>query len=375
VAETWTRQLARWSDAGLIDDDTAARIRAFEEGRQDSGRLRWTIWIALLFGALTIGAGTLLFVSAHWDSLSPSTQFALAVSLVALFHAGGAATSDRFPAMSTALHALGTVALGAGIYLAGQTFNLDEHWPGGVMLWALGAALAWAVLRSWPQTAAAALLVPAWLVAEWTVAIHDPWLHAGFRVSAAGIFLLALAYFTNVRSETFGSGRRTLLWLGGIGVAWSAGALAFASEAVPYQVQALSTSLRIVGWAAAVGIPFVAAILFRRADVWPNVVATVWTLALFKLRPLAGDVSMYLWWALGATALAAWGVRERRTERINMGAAIFAATVLVFYFSTVMDKLGRSASLIALGVLFLGGGWTIERARRRLVLQTRGGLA
>ncbi len=37
-----------------------------------------------------------------------------------------------------------------------------------------------------------------------------------------------------------------------------------------------------------------------------------------------------------------------------------------------MDKLGRSASLIGLGVLFLAGGWALEQMRRRLVLQAKG---
>jgi hypothetical protein len=55
-----------------------------------------------------------------------------------------------------------------------------------------------------------------------------------------------------------------------------------------------------------------------------------------------------------------------------MGAAFFAATVLTFYFSEVMDKLGRSASLVGLGVLFLAGGWGLERLRRQLVLKARG---
>jgi uncharacterized membrane protein len=44
--------------------------------------------VALAFGAVLIGAGVLLFVSAHWDSLS----------------------------------------------LAGQIFNLSEHWPSAILL-------------------------------------------------------------------------------------------------------------------------------------------------------------------------------------------------------------------------------------------------
>jgi hypothetical protein len=55
-----------------------------------------------------------------------------------------------------------------------------------------------------------------------------------------------------------------------------------------------------------------------------------------------------------------------------MGAVIFAATVLAFYFSQVMDKLGRSLSLVGLGILFLAGGWALDRLRRRLVNLAQG---
>jgi uncharacterized membrane protein len=72
-------------------------------------------------------------------------------------------------------------------------------------------------------------------------------------------------------------------------------------------------------------------------------------------------------WAIGSIGLIAWGLHEARKERINLGVAGFALTVLAFYFSTVMDKLGRSASLIGMGLLFLLGGWLLEKTRRRLV--------
>jgi len=68
-----------------------------------------------------------------------------------------------------------------------------------------------------------------------------------------------------------------------------------------------------------------------------------------------------------------WGLLERRRERINLGVAGFALTVIIFYFSDVMDKLGRSTSLIGLGVLFLFGGWVLERTRRQLVARVAGG--
>jgi uncharacterized membrane protein len=82
-------------------------------------------------------------------------------------------------------------------------------------------------------------------------------------------------------------------------------------------------------------------------------------------------VAPYLWCAVLAVGVIAWGVLDRRAERINLGIAGFALTVLVFYFSDVMDKLSRSASLIVLGLLFLGGGYLLEQTRRRLVATVR----
>jgi hypothetical protein len=131
----------------------------------------------------------------------------------------------------------------------------------------------------------------------------------------------------------------------------------------------ISTTLRVVGWAVALALPFLLAVILRGSAAWPNAVAIAWVLVLINLRPLIGEWSVYLWWAVGAIGLAAWGVNEARSERINFGAAIFALTILAFYFSQVMDKLGRSASLVGFGLLFLAGGWSLERARRLLVLQ------
>jgi len=45
----------------------------------------------------------------------------------------------------------------------------------------------------------------------------------------------------------------------------------------------------------------------------------------------------------------------------------FGATVTWFYFSNIFDKFGRSLRLIGLGVLFLAGGWALEKTRRGLL--------
>src|ERR1019366_3532462 len=113
---------------------------------------------------LLLASGVLLFVSAHWDDLSAGQRMALVLLMVAVFHVGGAVAAGHFEALSVALHTIGTVALGAGIALAGQIFNLSEHWPAAVLLWAAGAALAWALLKHWTQAALMAILFPYWLL-------------------------------------------------------------------------------------------------------------------------------------------------------------------------------------------------------------------
>ena len=377
MAEGLTTLITRWTAGGILDEETASRIQTFELERAGSTRLRWPMWVALAFGALMLGAGVLLFVSAHWDMLSPQERFGLVMLLVAVFHLAGASVAERFRGMATSLHAVGTVALGAGIFLAGQIFNLSGHWPGSLMLWALGAAIGWALLRDGPQMALAALLAPAWLTSEWLVAGDTRFYAAGWHVAACGSFLLALTYFTARRDELTTLQRQALLWLGGISLLPAALSLALATSrfsnfGVPAPMP-LSMNLQMVGWTVALGLPVTVAVALRRLAAWPNLLAVLWVLALINL-PSSG-IHLYLWWALGATALAWWGCSEMRSERINMGAAIFACTVLSFYFSQVMDKLGRSASLVGLGILFLVGGWALNRVRRNLVLQTRGGQA
>jgi hypothetical protein len=375
VAGDLSQRLVEWTRAGVIDVQTADRIRAFEQQRSGSTRMRWPVLIAIAFGSLTVGAGVLLFVSAHWDAMSPQSRFALVILLVSIFHVAGAFVADRFPAMGSALHAIGTVALGAGIFLAGQIFNLDEHWPGGVMLWAAGAAVAAALLKDVPQTALVAVLAPAWLAAEWYVAAGTLRAPNSDSVLTAGLFLLALAYFTSVGHERSGGRTRALLWIGGMALLPLALGLAVATDEeflYPGRPE-VAKALMGIGWMLAFGIPIAVAGLLRKQEAWPILIAAAWVAVLvLVIGPLVNDTAIYAWWAVGAIGLVAWGVLDSRPERVNLGAAMFAATVLAFYFSHVMDKLGRSVSLIGLGVLFLMGGWALERVRRQLVHQARG---
>ena len=62
-----------------------------------------------------------------------------------------------------------------------------------------------------------------------------------------------------------------------------------------------------------------------------------------------------------------WGVTQASRGLVNLGIVFFGATVAWFYFSDLFDKMGRSLGLIGLGVLFLAGGWVLEKTRRGLL--------
>jgi hypothetical protein len=62
-----------------------------------------------------------------------------------------------------------------------------------------------------------------------------------------------------------------------------------------------------------------------------------------------------------------WGLRQQQRLVVNIGVLGFALSITGFYFSSIFDKLGRSLGLIGMGVLFIGGGWFLERTRRRLL--------
>lgn len=365
-------QLDQWMEAALIDSTTAEKILQFEQ-TGGSRKLRWPVVVAITFGVLMLCAGVLLFVAAHWDQLSPTQRLLLVLSMVASFHVAGAVSGTKVPSLAIALHAAGTVALGAGIFLAGQIFNLAAHWPAGLLLWALGAALAWLILRQWPQAAFAALLIPWWLAGEWDVATSH--FSGAWSIAAQGLLLLAIFYLTTPYKQAGKHLRLALIWIGGFSVIPLVGDVIATADSSHWWFWRgpslpLPLSMVVLGYSVAyLPILLLTFITRKKGALW-MLSAALWVaiLAVLSGEPHFYDQPwLYLWATAGAFALCLWGVRENRRLLINYGTAIFAITLIGFYFSQVLDKLGRSVGLITLGVLFLGGGWLLHRLRTGLI--------
>ena len=95
---------------------------------------------------------------------------------------------------------MGTISTGAAIALVGQIFNIQDHWPAAVLLWALAAFAGWTLLRDQAQQILALLLVPAWIFSE-----------LGFRTSGHigdGVYMGRLCFVWAILYLTFFLGSR-----------------------------------------------------------------------------------------------------------------------------------------------------------------------
>ena len=377
--QAYEQYLSRWRTAGLLDDFTADAIRHYESAQATPAGRRWQVVIALLLGGILLGAGVLLFVAAHWDDVSPIGRLSLVLGLLALFHVVGIATRERFSGFATTMHALGTVASGAAIALVGQIFNMQEHWPAAVMLWALCAAAGWWLLGDQFQQTLTLLLVPAWIVCEWSYRadVYNGSEVYLFRMIAVIAAVYLTAFLRSRRRAVFGI-------LFGVSALALVVATVFLSSGWEWRYGlpnwgAVPIGLRLAAYGVMLLALGLAWILERRALLPASVVSAMalilpWlhTIIHEGMRPYTWNrpepmVSMYAVVAFTCVFLAWWGVQQASKAIVNYGIAAFALTVMWFYFSDIMGKLDRSLGLILLGVLFLAGGWALEHTRRPLV--------
>jgi hypothetical protein len=354
--------------------------------------------------------------------------------MVSFFHLGGSWARKRFRVLSTALHAVGTLSTGAAIYLVGQIFNIEEHWPAAVLMWALAALAGWILLHDEAQQTLTLLLFPAWLLSEFSYYAEG---HIGENVYA-GRFLVvwAVLYLTFF----IGSKRKIVhgILFAVAAIAGTAGAGALLQGWRSWGDQSyLSLGLRTWGWVFIAAIPLffavfkifksvipvAAAICFSIALPWcqrtwtqnydygvvhgssvhdePSLAAyaliaafsifiiwwgfrhlsntlvgmgVVWFAVaafVFSFSNIFGDFSRVLISQIleagAAIFVVWWGVHLASKVLVNLGIVGFAIVVGWFYYSDIFDKFGRSLGLIGLGVLFLAGGWVLEKWRRKLL--------
>lgn len=369
--------LSRWIFAGIIDKSLADRIQVFESEQKKPAGLRWQRIVALILGAILLTCGVVLFVSAHWDQLSPSARFTLVLAMISIFHLGGAISRESFRGFSTALHAVGTVSTGAAIALVGQIFNIQEHWPAAILLWAITALAGWALLHDEAQQTLTLLLFPAWLICELS--------YSGEGYIGGDVYLgrMLIVWATLFLTIFLGSSRKAvpgiLFAAAAIGGLIGTDLMFWSWHSWVGHSAFLPLSARVWDWGVIAAIPLFIALFRRRESLVPVAAAILFGLILpwcHSLRwtqsgaPIDSDSPNLAGFALAAAFaifLSWWGVRNGSRALVNLGIVAFAIDVIFFYFSDLFDKMGRSLGLIGLGILFLAGGWALEKTRRRVL--------
>lgn len=386
--------LERWTEHGVINESTAARIREFEGVPREPGNAsseepaadgattrrllgedRVVLALALMGGVL-VAAGVGAFLFERWASIPVAGRVAILVGTPVAAAAGGARLREPSPRTAHGLWLLAALFTGVTLFrLAELAAAVDV---GAARPWLLAAWMAVAVaiaagLDSRPIGGAGAVLGGAAVVAA--------------TAPAEFVLLLGcyggLVYAAGLGSGGLGPGAaggteaplprvtETFRWVGG---AFSVSAV-IPIVAVGSPPEELSAGTAALAAAAVVA----AAVAVRRAGTdrtaryaavpavaAPAVAVTVWGVA-GRVGDLAGSVV-----ALGALlafvmSLVVGAVGLREPAPANVAALGFVLGVLAFLVGPVGDAISGSLALVVAGAVLLAAGLGAERGRRAVL--------
>ncbi|TPV96061.1 MAG: DUF2157 domain-containing protein [Myxococcales bacterium FL481] len=377
------RRLQAWTQAGIIDGQTAARIAAFERGRRGPGAFA----VVAILGAVSIGVGCIALVAANWDAIAGRVKLGVALALLAGL---GVATDwarrrTRPVAADTIVAALYLLTL-ASLALVGQVYQLDSPtwvsllaWSFGTAplmrlgqgrpvayLWVLGLVVSYAVAVGPVGSELAAMLDPAlvWSVVVALIGVgpivfqtagvtlaryasQRPKAEAFVATSAAawvvGAAVSTFVWYAEVDPPDVGTARRIAAgYMLVAAVAWAGRSRLWVSPSDRrYHLQVVGFVMVMLG----------AGLCLSRDD-WPVVGA------LSQLGLLAG-------WAKAAY--------DRGRSRLFGGlTALVALRVIVIYFEVFGSLLNTGLGLVSGGLLTLGLAYGWHRFRPKLPQSTRG---
>ena len=374
-------KLDAWREAGLIDAETAARIRAWEaEHTRPLG-----LWAAIGIAALAIGLGLMSLVAANWEAipggLRLAIHFALLLAGAALLWIKERDWTARQPVLQeAALFVFGVLGL-TFLGHVGQVYqSIAPFWQLLLVWLALFGPLLLARGAGWMT---AAMLMLALVVAAWNYAFNvgSPERVLGdhgatIRIAlATGAPALVGGLAAWLRRAAEGASGREDFWqrLEQAASAYAIGgaslvAVACAFERWPGQSEAglILTALAIY---ALIGAATAALVWISRRDAGGRAQAVV-VLACGLTAPLAYLLSgsqlaaallfMALW-----TVIAAAGLRSGGRGDFQAAVGLIAIRLIVLSFELAGDLLTTGAGLIASGVLVLAVAFGALRIARR----------
>jgi uncharacterized membrane protein len=371
-------KLKAWEAAGLIDGETAARIRAWEaEHTRPLG-----LWAVFGLAALAIGLGVLSVVAANWDEIPGEMRltihFALMTGIAGWLWIKGDRAAERHPWLHEAvLFVFGMLGMTFMGHI-GQVYQTSSPLWQPLALWlALFAPLLLLRGSSW-LTAAAVVIVL--VFTGWNYAIDLSESRAEDFAETLAVIRMAAAVAAAVLLAGLGAGMRSRsarkgLWIRleqlalayGVGLA-SLVIIASAFDRLPDDPDAVRIFLGLATGALLGAIS--AALVWRarrdrsgEAEAGVLLAASLSVLLAFVLSDsttAAGVLFMVLWAGIAAAALlAGW----RGVFQLAVG--VIAIRLIVLSFELASDLLLSGVGLIVSGFLILGVAFAAVRVSKR----------
>jgi len=369
IAEHFTR---RWQAAGLIDDNLAARIVAWEAAH----RRPVFLWAVAGMGALALSLGIMAIVGANWESIPAWLKLAVdlglnaacAVAVFVFWRRGWPWRREL-----AALLLFGLVL--SGIALIGQVYQLQsEPWRALVLWLALGTPFL-------ALTAYSRLTGTIWLIAAvttWFVAdaplleYHGSLWSIGrelLQSYVAACAMIVIAILRSLWDPARGQGEfmSRLAWAGLIATCTLAVAFDWISP------RDGETPVEPILLAAAVSVPAAVALWLGGARNERTILLALlasslltWSLGLLvaPMRGLSGDLLRALLFIFYWTGIGAVAATAGRRGLFGLAFAMIGVRLLILYFEAIGGLTATGLGLIGGGVLCLllaAAGWRMAR--------------
>ncbi|MDM7851692.1 DUF2157 domain-containing protein [Pseudochrobactrum kiredjianiae] len=151
------RQIDQWQSQGLLDQETADRLRLDVKTRHNGFGMGGVLAV---LGSLLLGAALILFIAANWEVIPRIWRVALILFIMWGGYLGGAwlqqRDENRLAAIfAPSLYLLSAITYGAGIALVGQMYHMSGDMTTAALTWGIGVLIAGVLLRAPILTAAA----------------------------------------------------------------------------------------------------------------------------------------------------------------------------------------------------------------------------
>ncbi|MCX7923797.1 MAG: DUF2157 domain-containing protein [Clostridia bacterium] len=163
-----------WKQEGIISEEQSSDIlKRYAQPEvniraEDRKSSKFIAMISIL-GSILLGVGVILFFAHNWKFISIPVKLGIIFGLITATYMVGywmAFEKKIYTGAGKALIFLGVLFFGAGIWLIAQIFNINAHYPNGMLYWSLGGLLVAYITRLKPIIALTIALLTIWTVME-----------------------------------------------------------------------------------------------------------------------------------------------------------------------------------------------------------------